>query len=1063
MKVKDWIDNDIGIDIWEKKYRNDGESFDSWLERISNGNKDIKKLIIEKKFLFGGRILSNRGLQKTGRKITYSNCYVCQKPEDNIESIFECASKIARTFSYGGGIGIDLSNLSPRGTKINNTAKETSGAVSFMELYSTVTGLIGQNGRRGALMISLNCNHPDLEEFIEIKSDLQKITKANISIRITDKFLEAVKNNSDYDLEFTRIETGEKISKTINARKIFNKFAKMNWDYAEPALLYWDRIEKWNLLSNTEGFEYSGVNPCFSGDMKLLTTNGYKTFEELEGKKVDILSYDGKISKGNKVWCSGVKDTVEVKLSNGKTIKCTPSHVFMLNDGTECEAKDLNGKRIKSYCCNDIKYNDKYIKYGFIQGDGQLNKLSYSNDAGVEINIGSKDNDIKDIFLNEDYKEISNRAIRLYGHNKDLIDLGFSTDILPNRTMPKSFGEWDYINKISFIRGMFSANGCVVNNHRIQYKSTCYELILELQEALYDLNINTNITTNDSKVVKFDNGEYLCRESYDLCINQFDSIIKFYETIGFVHSYKNESLKKLISQRDSYVVSVKECEKIKVYDFTENINHWGVVEGYIVHNCAEEPLPAGGSCLLGSINLSEFVNTDGIFDIDDFKRVVKTSVVALNEVLEEGMDLHPLKEQRHTVYNWKQIGLGIFGLADMFIKMKLVYGSDESLKFCDKISKIMINEAVLSSAMIAKDAGSYPMFDYDSVSSTDFYKENITKEVDDVVKKYGIRNSQILTIAPTGTLSTMIGVSGGIEPIFEISYNRKTESLHGKDVSYRVYTPIVKKYMEKNNLSDENELPEYFITSKKLNYIDRINMQSVWQNRIDASISSTVNVPNDFTIEEVEQLYLYAHEKGLKGVTIFRDGCKRLGILTTEPTTDVTKKEDTIKRGHVVDVNDDVIGLKRKIITGCGSLHCTAFFDKNNGNLLETYLSKGSTGGCNSFMIGLSRMISLASRGGVGIDDIVDQLNSTGSCPSYAVRSATKRDTSKGACCPMAIGNALKDMFVDVRCQLGITSMKQEEPIQKALVKNPCPVCGSELQFTGGCNFCVECSYSKCD
>ena len=150
MTVQEWLgkDNQLGIDIWERKYRQNNESFDEWLNRVSGGNAAVQKLIKEKKFLFGGRILSNRGLDKKGEKCSYSNCYVIAPPEDNIESIFDCAKKLARTFSYGGGCGIDISALSPRGAKVHNTAKETSGAVSFMDLYSMITGLIGQNGRR---------------------------------------------------------------------------------------------------------------------------------------------------------------------------------------------------------------------------------------------------------------------------------------------------------------------------------------------------------------------------------------------------------------------------------------------------------------------------------------------------------------------------------------------------------------------------------------------------------------------------------------------------------------------------------------------------------------------------------------------------------------------------------------------------------------------------------------------------------------------------------------------------------------------------------------------------
>ncbi len=164
MTIEQWLgkDNKLGIDIWHKKYQQDNETFEEWLDRVSGGIQAIRKLIEEKKFLFGGRILSYRGMEKRGKKISLSNCYVITPPEDNIESIFECASKLARTYSYGGGCGVDISKLAPKGAKVNNAAKCTSGSVSFMDLYNLVTGLIGQNGRRGAMMISLSCDHPDL-------------------------------------------------------------------------------------------------------------------------------------------------------------------------------------------------------------------------------------------------------------------------------------------------------------------------------------------------------------------------------------------------------------------------------------------------------------------------------------------------------------------------------------------------------------------------------------------------------------------------------------------------------------------------------------------------------------------------------------------------------------------------------------------------------------------------------------------------------------------------------------------------------------------------------------
>ena len=739
MNIENWLgeDNSLGIEIWNKKYCFNGESFDQWLDRISEGDEDIKQMIIEQKFLFGGRILANRGLHKNGVKVTLSNCYVVEPPEDNIESIFECAKKLARTSSYGGGVGIDLSKLSPRGAKINNTASVTSGAVSFTDLYSMVTGLIGQHGRRGALMLSISCEHPDVEEFMSVKTDLERVTKANMSIRMSDKFMECVRNKEFFPQHFSRPETGQSIDKNLDAAAFFDKLCYANWDFGEPGCLFWDRISSWNLLSEFPNFEYAGTNPC-----------------------------------------------------------------------------------------------------------------------------------------------------------------------------------------------------------------------------------------------------------------------------------------------------------------------------------AEEPLPAGGSCLLGSMNLAAFVK-DKEFQEEEFKQAVRICVRALNDVLDEGLPLHPLQEQRDSVTQWRQIGLGIMGLADMLIKMEVTYGSKEALDLCGRIGRMMADTAISESARLAEKYGAFPMCNIDQILMSPYFQENASEETIEEVKKFGLRNSQLLTIAPTGTLSTMLGISGGIEPIFATNYVRRTTSLSDHDEYHKVYTPVVKAYMDEHNMIDDDNLPEFFVTAQNLDYKQRLNMQGTWQMHIDASISSTVNLREDFPQEKVYDLYMYAWQIGCKGVTVFRDGCKRLGILTTKEEKKTDKPKEGA-RGVVAEVLDDVIGKKRKLMTGCGSLHCTAFFNPVTGDLMEAYLNKGSTGGCNNFMIGLSRMISLAARSGCDINEIVGQLQSCGSCPSYSVRSATKKDTSKGSCCPMAVGYALREMDTEMKKQLGLLKEPEKEAGPEKII-NPCPNCGDELKFEGGCNICKSCGWTKCE
>ena len=751
MTVNEWLNNEeLPITIWKNKYQQDNETFEQWLDRVSGSNEDVKELIRKKKFIFGGRILSNRGIK--GRSLTYSNCYVITPPEDNLESIFATGAKLARTFSYGGGCGIDVSKLRPKGAPVNNAAKSTTGTTSFMDFYSYITGLIGQEGRRGATMISISCEHPDLIEFINLKSNLDICTKANISVRVTDSFMQAVDENSDFTLHFT-MEDGSEIKKIVNAREVFLLLAKRNWEMAEPGMLYWDRISNYNLLQNS-GFRYAGVNPC-----------------------------------------------------------------------------------------------------------------------------------------------------------------------------------------------------------------------------------------------------------------------------------------------------------------------------------AEEPLPAGGSCLLGSINLSEFVVdpfTDKAYiDYESLESTTITAIRALNDVLIEGLPLHPLQEQRETVGDWRQIGLGTLGLGDMLIMLGLKYGSKESLEVIDEVYKEIATNSILASLELAKERGAFPKCSRlmkQTIITSDFVKNlELPLAFIDEIQRNGLYNSQLLTCAPTGSIGTMLQVSTGVEPNYAFSYNRRTISLNSKETTYKVDTKIVSDY---KRITGNDMLPDYFVSASDIHYKDRIKVQSVLQRYIDASISSTINLPNSCTVEEVADIYMESWKQGLKGVTIWRDGCNRQGILSTDKNKKTEEDTDSKPEDKFVFIptqvkktSDDCIGRKRTLVTGCGTLHLTGFFCRHTGQLLETYFSKGSQGGCALFMVGLSRMVSLAARANVPIEKIVDQLMSSGTCPSYAVRRATKKDTSKGSSCPVAIGFALMDMYNEIQKELNIKPIyKVETSSSFTEVENPkCPKCGEELSMVEGCMSCPSCGYSKCN
>lgn len=499
--------------------------------------------------------------------------------------------------------------------------------------------------------------------------------------------------------------------------------------------------------------------------------------------------------------------------------------------------------------------------------------------------------------------------------------------------------------------------------------------------------------------------------------------------------------------------------RFRNYNLMEFDDEYEIVTG---NPCGEQPLPKNSACNLGSINLSEFVKNPyteySRFDFEDFERTVKIAIRALDDVLDYGANLHALAEQREMAKNYRNIGLGIMGLGSMFFKMGIKYGECKSIELVDKIGNLMFRTAVKTSVELAREKGAFPKYK-EVVFDSEIMKMHFSSEEIEEMKNYGLRNCSLLSIAPSGSIGTLLNVTTGCEPAFRISYKRKTESLHkDKDVYYDV---LINEAQEFKNIYPNEELPDYFVASDDINWIDRINVQGTLQRHIDTAISSTVNLPNSTTVEEVEQLYFNAWKSGLKGVTIFRDGCKRTGILTTSETK-TEENNHELQRGEIIATDDNMIGLKRKLMTGCGSLHCQAFFDPKNGELREIYLSKGSTGGCNNFMIGLSRMISAAARAGVSIDDIVDQLMSTGACPSYV-----KRGHSKGSCCPMAVGYALKDMYKKFNESFVNASVvdtatnKDNDNTKKSKVL--CPNCGEELVFDGGCNSCKACGWSKCD
>ena len=484
--------------------------------------------------------------------------------------------------------------------------------------------------------------------------------------------------------------------------------------------------------------------------------------------------------------------------------------------------------------------------------------------------------------------------------------------------------------------------------------------------------------------------------------------------------------------------------------------------------CAEQPLPDGGCCNLGAINLERFVDQSGNFMIDDFKETVSIGTRFLDNVIDYNLDRHALEAQKDNAINDRRIGLGILGLGDMLMKMGIKYDTEDALQTTDQIMKIFRDTAYETSTILAQEKGVFPKFDWAGYSKSKFVK-NLPKKIRDNIRKDGIRNSTITTVAPTGSGAIVARVTSGVEPIFATSYKRRVKKNdgYGKEFDeYKVYHPTIKKLFD-----TDDSLPEYVITAHNIDPFFRVKMQGVIQNYIDSSISSTVNLAEDVTLETVADIYMTAYKSGLKGITVYREG-SREGILVTENQD--SKKEKEISNSISEDISQvspmprvrpvSTNGETRRIRTGEGSLYIT--INEDEKGLCEVFTTIGKAGGNAAAQSeAISRLISLALRSGVNPHSVVRQLKGiSGPNPTWENGRLILST-------PDAIGKALDDYLKEKEQHLDTdaSSFDDQKPLitmAPSKLDTQISTCGEgshDLVNENGCIVCRQCGWSKCD
>ncbi|MEM3844408.1 MAG: adenosylcobalamin-dependent ribonucleoside-diphosphate reductase [Candidatus Parvarchaeota archaeon] len=735
-------------EMWERVAR-EIASVEPTEELREKWYEKFKWLLNDFRMIPGGRILFGAGLQKYGKRVTLNNCYVIPIKDDSLESIFEWPKEAARTYSLGGGVGVDISVLRPKGAHVNNAAQSSTGSVSFMNIFSETTGTIGQEGRRGALMITLNVDHPDIFDFVRVKRNLDKVRYANISVKITDDFMRAVENDTDFVLHFQNDQV-PLIERKIRARDLWNEIVTSARNWAEPGLIFWDTVKKYSTS------EYNGMN--------VLTTNP----------------------------------------------------------------------------------------------------------------------------------------------------------------------------------------------------------------------------------------------------------------------------------------------------------------------CSEIPLEPYGACNLGNINLSVFVKDEFTAPSVDWQKLetaCRYTVRFLDDVVDYNADKHPLKQQTKEATATRRIGVGFTGLADMLVKLKIKYDTQDALAFVDKLFSTMMQWIYDESANIASEKGVFPLYD-EREHFKSLFIQALPDSLKEKIRKTGLRNVALITVPPVGSGSALAGTSSGIEPIFAFSYIRRSESLSKQE--FKVYHPIVKKYMEMFGIKDEKDLPDYFIEAHKIDPMFRVKLQATVQKYVDHSISSTVNLPSTATVQQVADIYMAAWKAGCKGITVYRE-TSREGILITDKEAQSNKDKVEFNRPLVLSGKTYVVKM-----TENGKVYVTINVSPEDGKPKEVFVNVGKSGTEDkAYSEAIGRLVSLYLQKGGSADDIIHSLR------HIKGKSVTFLNNTKVFSVPDVVAYCLEMVVKGSPPQpplsdftLDPPSHADENDLPNGTVTsfdNPvlddrnsgmltCPKCGNEtLVSENGCLTCKTCGYSKCE
>ncbi len=1099
-------------------------------------------LLDDWKFVPAGRILAAAG---TDQALTYYNCYVIPSPHDSRGGIIDTLHRMTEIMSRGGGVGINVSTLRPRAAFVKGVNGRSSGSVSWGALYSFVTGLIEQGGsRRGALMLILNDWHPDVFDFINSKRTAGQITNANISVNVSDKLMDAIKRDDDWTLMFPDtseenydqdwdgdidrwISNGRRVIeyKTIKAREVWDAIIESAWASAEPGIWFGERS---NRMSNSHYFApLICTNPCVTGDTLVYTDSGLKRARDLFDSEQPVNAViDGRFghaqtaTPASRVFPTGVKPVFRLQTREGYHLRATANHRIMTERGW-VELQDLQpGDKLHildrkgGFGVTGSLELGRVL--GWLVGDGTVKK-----DQAVLSFFGDEKQELAPAFSGYVNALVANRTAANRAYNVGVTQVLERDEARVSSTrlyavaqehgltetkhrVPETVFTGSEDMQRGFLQALFTADGSFqdggVKGGSVRLAANQMELLEGVQQVLLNFGIASRIYGNRRaagyRQMPDANRElkaYWCEAQHELVISRRNMDV-FAHEIGFLMAYKQDKLENYISRgvRGTYsesftatVDSITADGTEMVFDLTEPLTHSFVANSIVVHNCGEQSLAAWSVCNLGAINLARFYDEDND-DVawDELGKATRYATRFLDNVIDSTPYFFQENEQQQT--GERRVGLNNMGLAELMIRLRIRYGSPESVQFIDKLYSFMTRAAYETSVDLAVEKGAFPEFDGEKFVQSGFM-QTMPADLRENVRVNGIRNVTLLTQAPTGTTGTMVNTSTGIEPFFSWVYYRKSRlGLHEEQV------PLVKEWHDQNPGAET--LPDYFVTAMDLMPEEHVRVQAAIQRWVDSSISKTCNVPNSYTLEQTRELYQMMYDLGCKGGTIYRDGSRSEQVLMLKeekaPEQEAIKAVEVSQVAtphHVYPRPKRLSGVTVTTNTPFGTAYITMNSDEH-GHPFEIFITAPGKAGSDlqADAEGLGRLISLQLRSVAPTNRmqmlrlVVDQLQGIGG--SRSVGMGPNRVMSL----PDAVAGAIVENYFrrDEARQLSLPMSQESVPATTAPVNfmenghthehdeptfgtlsgaDICPSCATvSLIRIEGCRKCMTCGYSEC-